>query len=100
MRGSRFVSENFLTGELLPAFRLAEQQLREAEVAAHARFLAPEAVDDGGKPFGISPEHRPAAIDRPAVAEDPDDIDVGSSLRHAFLEDFRALVDHGVERPL
>src|SRR3546814_232851 len=41
-----------------------------------------------------------AAIDGPAIAVDPDDIDVGGALGHAFLQDFRALVDHRVDRAL
>src|SRR3982751_5859351 len=100
MWSSRFSSERPLTGELLPAFRLAEEQLREGEVIAHALFLALQAGDDLVEALGIRPEHRAAAIDRPAVAVDPDDVDVGGALRHLFVEDFRALVDHGVKRPL
>src|SRR5262245_42843178 len=92
--------ESLLTGELLPAFRLVEQQLGEAEVAPHAGFLFLQAVDDLLESFTIGPAHRPAAIDRPAIAVDPNHIDVGGPLGHAFLEDFRALIDHGVERAL
>src|SRR5215210_2010349 len=89
-----------LAREFLAFFSLVEQQLRETEVAAHALLLPLQAFDDGAQPFGVRPEHRPAAVDRPAVAIDPHDIDVRRALGHAFLEDFGALVDHRVERPL
>src|SRR6187431_141360 len=46
--------------------------------------------------FGV--KHRPALSYREAVAVDPDDIDVGGTRRDTFLEDFRAFVDHRVER--
>src|SRR5436305_8978150 len=94
------ISFPILPGEALALRGLVEQELREAELGLHPRFLAFEALDDLAEPLGIRPEHRPAAIDGPAVAIDPDDIDVGRTLGNAFLEDFRALVDHRVERPL
>src|ERR671920_319632 len=62
--------------------------------------LALEALDDLSEPLGVGPEHRAAAPDRPAVAVDPDDVDVGGALGHAFLEDLRPLVDHRVEGAL
>src|SRR5690606_11399570 len=46
------------------------------------------------------PEHRAAAIDRPAIAVNPHDIDVARALRLAFGEDQRAFVDHRVKRAL
>ena len=42
----------------------------------------------------------PPRIDRPAIAVDPDDIDVGGALRLALLQDLRALVDHRIEAAL
>src|SRR5215212_11315025 len=45
-------------------------------------------------------EHRTAAIDRPAIAVDPDDIDVGGANGDALLQDLRALVDHGIDAAL
>src|SRR5205814_5050361 len=83
-----------------PLLRLVEKQLREAEFGLHPLFLAPQTLDDLAQPFGVGPEHRTAAIDRPAVAVDPHDIDVRRALGDALLEDFRALVDHRVERAL
>ena len=44
--------------------------------------------------------HRAAAVDRPAVAVDPDDVDVGRPDRDALLQNLRALVDHRVEAAL
>src|SRR3954447_1574386 len=86
--------------EPLSALGLVEQQLRKAELRLHPLLLTLQPFDDGRCPDRIGPEHRAAAIDRPAVAIDPDNIDVGSALSDAFLEDLRALVDHRVERPL
>ena len=50
--------------------------------------------------FQRAPEHRAAAIDRPAIAIDPDDIDIRRALGFAFFKDFIAFVDHGIERAL
>ena len=46
------------------------------------------------EPQMVGPEHRAAAIDRPAVAVHPDDIDIRSPRRDSLFEDFGALVDH------
>src|SRR5690606_37939687 len=46
------------------------------------------------------PEHRAAAIDRPAIAIDPHDIDIARALRLAFGQNQRAFVDHRIERAL
>ena len=46
-----------------------------------------------GQPRLVGPEHRPAAIDREAVAIDIGHIDVGGAQRDAFLENLRPLVD-------
>src|SRR5579875_337761 len=48
----------------------------------------------------IGVEHWPAAIDGPAIAVDPDDIDVGGTLRLAFLDDPGAFVDHWINATL
>src|SRR5438876_12416000 len=48
----------------------------------------------------ISPEHRSAGGGRPAIAVEPDDVDVGGALRDALFKDPRALVDHGIKQPL
>src|SRR6476620_10157182 len=86
-----------LTGKALALSGLVEQQLREAEVRLHPRFLAFQAFDDLVRADRIPPEHRPAAIDRPAVTVDPHDIDVGRALGDTFLKDLRALVDHRIK---
>src|SRR5206468_11177269 len=48
----------------------------------------------------ISPEHRTAGGSRPAIAVEPDDVDVGGALRDALFEDSRTLIDHGIKQPL
>src|SRR6185503_11797225 len=48
----------------------------------------------------VGPPHRAAAIDRPAVAVDPDHVDVERALGHAFFQDLGALVDHRIEAAL
>ena len=42
-------------------------------------------------------EHGAAAIDRPAIAIDPDNIDVAGADRFAFFEDLEALIDHRID---
>src|SRR5690242_11997620 len=44
--------------------------------------------------------HRAAAIDRPAIAVHPDDIDVGRPDRLLLVEDLRAFVDHRIDAAL
>src|SRR5690349_20866656 len=84
-------------GELRSSGRLVEQELREAEVASHPLLLTLQTLDNLVEADRVRPSHRAAAIDRPAIAVDPDHIDVGRALRHAFFEDLRALVHHSVE---
>src|SRR3546814_17087824 len=57
-----------------------------------------ERRDDLVGALDTRPEHRAAAIDRPAIAIDPHDIDVARALRLAFGQDQRAFVDHRIER--
>src|SRR5258707_11527539 len=45
-------------------------------------------------------EHRAAAIDRPAIAIEPDHVDVARTRRDAFFEDARTLVDHRIHHVL
>ncbi len=45
----------------------------------------------------MRPEHRAAAVHRPAIAVDPHDIDVAGALRLAFGQDARPFVDHRIE---
>src|SRR6266566_9355167 len=48
----------------------------------------------------ISPEHRSAGGSRPAIAVEPDDVDVGGALCDALFKDPRALIDHRIKQPL
>ena len=50
------------------------------------------------RPDQVRIEHRTAAIHRPAVAVDPDYVDVGCPLRLAFFQDFGALEDELLDR--
>src|SRR6202034_2972085 len=49
---------------------------------------------------GVGVEHRAAAIDWPAVAVDPDDVDVGRALCFALFENLRPFVDHRIDAAL
>jgi hypothetical protein len=62
--------------------------------------MAFEGFDDFTCAFKIAPEHRAAAIDGPAVAVDPNHIDVGCPLCLAFLEDVISLIDHRIQSTL
>src|SRR5712692_10351626 len=57
-------------------------------------------VADGLEPDLVRPEHRAAPVDRPAVAVDPDHVDVARADRELLLEDLRSLVHHRVEQAL
>src|SRR6266850_4146424 len=57
-------------------------------------------VGDVLQPDLVGIEHRAAAIDRPAVAIEPDHVDVARTRRDALFEDARALVDHRVHHAL
>src|SRR5262249_23702929 len=48
----------------------------------------------------IGPEHRAAAIDRPAITIEPDHVDVAWTCGDALVEDLRALVDHRIHHAL
>src|SRR5580704_3807712 len=76
------------------------QQRRGLEIVAELglKFLEPGEHRLQSDRVGV--EHRAAAIDRPAVAVDPDDVDVGGALGFTLFEDFRALVDHRIEAAL
>src|SRR3569832_802103 len=76
------------------------EQGRHGEVIAEPGLEVVHPLGDHGRPNQVRPEHRPAAIDRPAVAVDPDDIDVRGAKRDAFLQDLRPLVDHRIEAAL
>src|SRR4029077_12171455 len=60
-----------------------------------------------GQPVGdvletdlVGIEHRAAAIDRPAIAIEPDHVDIARTRRDTFFEDARTLVDHRVHHAL
>src|SRR3546814_4264133 len=74
--------------------RLFLQQRRDLEAVLFQRRR------DLVSAFQPRPEHRTAAIDRPAIAIYPHDIDVARALCLAFGEDQRAFVDHRIEGAL
>src|SRR5262249_60529241 len=59
-----------------------------------------EPVADDAEPDLVGVEHRAAVPDRPAVAVDPDHVDVAGPCRDALFEDARTLVDHRENQPL
>src|SRR5476651_1124027 len=63
-------------------------------VAGGVAVLHQGVVDGFQADHVVGPPHRAAAIDRPAVAVDPDDVDVERALGHLLLEDLGALVHH------
>src|SRR5438132_11082901 len=62
--------------------------------------MRPKARDNPRQAGGIGPEHRSAGGGGPAIAVEPDDINVGGALRDPLFQDSRAFVDHGIEQPL
>src|SRR5258708_5829706 len=52
------------------------------------------------KPYAVGVMHGPAAIDREAVAVDPDHVDIAGALCDALLQDAGALVDHREQQTL
>src|SRR6202041_1459545 len=48
----------------------------------------------------IGIEHRAAAIDRPAIAIEPDHIDIAGARRDLFFENSRAFIDHRIHHAL
>src|SRR5947209_11016017 len=73
---------------------------RPPEITAGLLLERQQPVADRLEPDLIGPEHRAAAIDGPAVAVHPDDVDVARTDRLALLEDLGAFVDHRVEQAL
>src|SRR4051812_30688375 len=94
------ITSHWLAREAFPLIRFFAQQRRKFELGLHSIFLALQAIDDLLKTDAVGPEHRSAAVDWPAVAVDPDHVDIRGALRNALFQDLRALVDHRVERPL
>src|SRR5262249_8219416 len=59
-----------------------------------------ESIANLTEPDLVGVEHRAAAPHRPAVAVDPDHVDVAGPIGEALLEDARALVDHRIDHAL
>src|ERR1051325_11221066 len=59
-----------------------------------------ETIGDVLEANRVGPEHRAAAVDRPAIAVEPDHVDIARAGRDALVEDLRALVDHRVHHAL
>src|SRR5215469_4665257 len=59
-----------------------------------------ETIGDMLEANAVGPEHRAAAIDRPAIAIEPDHVDVARTGRDALLQDARTLVDHRIHHAL
>src|SRR2546428_8208751 len=98
-------------GGLLPGARLRVQDpLAGARQPAQERGRLPDVAVpvlhlqhaglDRLEPHLVCPEHRAAPVDRPAVAVDPDHVDVARADRELLLEDLRSLVHHRVEQAL
>src|SRR3990167_350105 len=78
--------------ELLACSRLPLQQ------GCDGKAVLLQARDHRLEPDMIGPEHRPAGPCRPAIAVEPDGIDIARPLRNAFLEDQCAFADHRIEQ--
>src|SRR5712691_9818643 len=79
---------------------LVQERRRLPEVVTRLLLQRQQPVTDRLEPDLIGPEHRATAIDGPAVAVHPDDVDVARPDGLAFLEDLGAFVDHRVEQTL
>src|SRR2546425_2360178 len=96
MSGPRSTSEEALAGVGEPV----EQRRRRPESVARLLLELEDLVAQGRQADRVGPEHRAAAVDRPAVAVHPDDVDVAGARRHLLLEDLGALVHHRIEQAL
>src|SRR6185503_298786 len=85
--------------ERLALGREAVQQGRGLPVLALRLPPFVHPIVDGLEPDLVRPEHRAAAVDRPAVAVHPDHVDVARPDRDLLVEDLGPLVDHRVEKP-
>src|SRR6185312_11221057 len=79
----------------LSAFR--RQSLQQSRGLA---AVALQPLDDLRQALDVGPEHRTAAIGGPAVAVEPDEVDVGGPRGDPFLQNLRALVDQRIEAAL
>src|SRR5579859_7275331 len=84
-------------GELLALGDQLLEQRRGLERLAHGRLEFLHLGQHLVRADLVAVVHRAAAVDRPAVAVDPDHIDVGGADRLALFEDLRALVDHRID---
>src|SRR3989442_8432620 len=98
-------------GGLLPSARLrVQERLACVRQPAQERGRLPDVavpvlhVQHAGldrlEPHLVRPEHRATPVDRPAVAVDPDHVDVARADRELLLEDLRSLVHHRIEQAL
>src|SRR5262245_25068852 len=86
-----------LAGEALALVREPVQERRRGpEGVAALPFELEQPVAQGLEPGRIGPEHRAAAVDGPAVAVDPDHVDVARANRDLLLQDLGALVDRRI----
>src|SRR3546814_10173419 len=68
------------------------------EVFTDPGGVALKPLNDRRQPDLICPEHRAALVPWPAISIKPDDVDVRGALGDIFFEDFRAFIDHRVQR--
>src|SRR5262249_61043571 len=93
--------EGSLGGEAFPRVSETVEQGCGRPERVPGLFLESEhRVAKGVEADRVGPEHRAASIDRPAVAIDPDDIDVAGANGDLLLEDLGAFVDHRIEQAL
>jgi signal transduction histidine kinase/CheY-like chemotaxis protein len=78
----------------------AEPRRRRPDLLAGPAAQLQHPVADRLEAGLVGPEHGAAAVDGPAVAVDPDDVDVAGPDGQALLEDLGRLVHHRVEQPL
>src|SRR5690242_21909798 len=81
-------------GELLALAGELLEQRRGLERIAHRRLERLHLGQHFVEADLVAIVHWPAAINRPAITIDPDDVDVARTDRLFLLQDLRALVDH------
>src|ERR1700730_287299 len=86
---------NYRSGEAAPlGGEAADQRGRLQGLVARAFGIKGQSVADVSQPQLIGIVHWPGAPHRPAIAIDPDHIDVAGARRDALFENARTLVDH------
>src|SRR6266404_2742825 len=73
---------------------LFQQRRGAVAVVAGGMREGREPVPNIPKPDAVGVMHRPAAIDREAVAVDPDHVDIAGALCDALVQNTGALIDH------